>query len=299
MYNLHKRYTIAEMVDYIDYLNNEKGIRSPSMIEFLLQLNNGEYTKLKDVLYDNDVDIVTPMMDGTLTIEQAFKKLEQRRRKESKETQEIQKTTKVYEDVKESGADTIVGTGEEADASTALTDEEIKAITITAEALNNMGDVSLSDVIEEGKNIEGFADHKQSVHNREFIDPLIKETVLRRDNYECQCCGFGGPSMKSVLDFHHVLPVFLGGADTVDNGITLCLNCHNLTHEHSYGRLHILNVKDMDTELQEQFKRIVKLGNVIREGMAKRGMKVQEAKKEHPIHGVGRRMPGAQQKSFG
>ena len=43
---------------------------------------------------------------------------------------------------------------------------------------------------------------------------------------------------------------------------------------------------------QNKYKRIVKLGNVIREGMRMRGISLDKAKKEHPIDMVGRNKPG-------
>ena len=102
MYQQSKPYSIKEIVDYIDYLENEKGIMSPSMIEHLLQLESGDYTKLKDILNDNDDDIVSRLMNGQLTIGMVFKKLEQRRKNESKESQDIKRAEKVYEDEEES-----------------------------------------------------------------------------------------------------------------------------------------------------------------------------------------------------
>ena len=47
LYNHYKKYTMEEIIKYIEYLENKKGILSPSVIEYLLQLNSGDYTKLK------------------------------------------------------------------------------------------------------------------------------------------------------------------------------------------------------------------------------------------------------------
>ena len=96
MYNHIKPYTMQEIIDYIDYLEKEKGIMSASMIEYLLQMESGDYTKLKDILTDNDPDIVSKLLNNEMTISQAFKKLEQRRKKESKEEKELKKANKVY-----------------------------------------------------------------------------------------------------------------------------------------------------------------------------------------------------------
>lgn len=313
MYNHSRTYTIKEIVDYIDYLEKEKGIMNPSMIEYLLQMNSGDYTKLKDLLNDNDEDILEKLYAGAFTIDQAFKKLEQRRKKESLDEKENKKAAAVYDDEEESGADQIAGSGEEASAEDgALTDEQIDALSITASELDDgLDDVSLDEMIEEDKNIEGFKPHKQKVGEREYIDPAIKKAVMVRDNGTCQCCKRGGEQYADVLDYHHCLPVFLGGADTVDNGIMLCVACHRMVHLYSTDDLHVDKAllegsySDLEDNKKEQYiseaifedekkrlKRIIKLGSVIRKGMAAKGINKDKYKKEHSNASVGRRKPG-------
>lgn len=294
MYNHNRSYTIKEMINYIDYLEKEKGILSASMIEYLLQMNSGDYTKLKDILNDDDDDIVSKLMDGTYTIDQAFKKLEQRRKKESAEEKAIKKAEKVYGDEKESGVEAVAGTGEQVDADVALSDSEIEDIMSSLSSLDDESE-SLEDAIEEGNNIEGYQPNVQDVHNRERIDPAIKDATLQRDGFKCRCCGFGAPGLKLIMDYHHVLPVFLGGSDTVDNGITLCLTCHNLVHQWSMGKLNLVDIKSMDEQTQERFKKIIRLGNIIREGMAKKKINIEQARKQSNLQNVGRRMPGTEQ----
>ncbi len=43
---------------------------------------------------------------------------------------------------------------------------------------------------------------------------------------------------------------------------------------------------------QNKYKRIVKLGNIIRKGLQRKGMKLEDAKKDHPIDKIGRQKPG-------
>lgn len=305
LYNHSKEYSVMEVIDYIDYLERQKGIMSASMIEYLLQMNSGDYTKLKDLLNDDDEDILSKLYDGTFTIEQAFKKLEQRRKKESAEEKDNKKAAKVYEDEEESGVENIAGSGEEADE-TALTDEELSKLAINAADLDEgLEDASLSEMVEEGKNTPGFEAHKQKTGEREYIDPVIRKTVMARDNFTCACCKRGGESFVDALDYHHILPVFLGGADTPENGVTLCLTDHRLVHLYSMGDLHLPTEKS-EEELEEmteeervlykdeqmRFKRIVKLGQVIRDGMALKGIKREQYKKDHPIGNIGRNKPG-------
>lgn len=312
MYNHSKPYSVAEMVEYIDYLEKQKGIMSASMIEYLLQMNSGDYTKLKDILEDNDDDIVTKLYNGVYNIETAFKKLEQRRKKESAEEKANKRAEKVYGNEEESGASQIAGSGEEADESVELSPEEIANLTLNAEDLDDgLEDASIEDMVAEDKQLPGFEPHKQKTGEREFIDPEIRKAAMARDKTTCQCCKRGGPQYSDILDLHHILPVFLGGVDSVENSIMLCVACHRLVHLYSTGDLYIdsaLLEGDWDSLDDEKkavyqneqifedekmrFKRIIKLGSVIRKGMAQRGIKREQYKKEHPNTGIGRNLPG-------
>lgn len=311
MYNHAQKYSIKEQIDYINYLETEKGIMNPAMIEYLLQMNSGDYTKLKDVLNDNDEDIVTKLYDGIYDIATAFRKLEQRRKKETLEEKENKKAARVYDDEEESGADQIKGSGEEADGS-ALTEEQIQALTINADNLDDdLDDTSINEMIEEDKNLEGFKPHKQKAGEREYVDPIIKKSVMARDKNTCQCCKRGGEQYVDILDYHHVLPVFLGGVDNVDNGIMLCVACHRLVHLYSTDDLHIdkallegsysdlaeeqksrFDNEEIFEDEKKRFKRIIKLGSVIRKGIVAKGMNKEQYKKEHSNTGIGRRKPG-------
>lgn len=60
--------------------------------------------------------------------------------------------------------------------------------------------------------------------------------VYKRDNYTCQCCGKSGGQLNS----HHVYP-FADYEDLrfdVDNGITLCEDCHDSTKDGSFHNLY-------------------------------------------------------------
>ena len=67
-------------------------------------------------------------------------------------------------------------------------------------------------------------------HRREYKEWRI--AVYERDDYTCQCCGQKG----GKLNAHHINP-FSEYPDlryNVDNGITLCTNCHDSTVEGSF-----------------------------------------------------------------
>lgn len=311
MYNHQKRYSMKEQIDYIDYLEKEKGIMNPAMIEYLLQMNNGDYTKLKDILSDGDDDIITKLYDGLYDIATAFKKLEARRKKESREEKENKLADSVYGDEEESGVNQIEGSGEEVD-DVPLTDEQIQALAINMENFeDDANNLDLTETVAEDDKLEGFEDHKQKVGERECLDPAIRKAALIRDRGVCQCCKLGGPQMVNNLDAHHVVPVSLGGADNVDNTIMLCLNCHRSVHMYATKDLTIDKAlyKDSFDELDEEskilyqneqifenlkltYKKIVYLGGQIRKGMVQKGINREQYKKDHPNHEVGRRMPG-------
>lgn len=306
MYNLNKPYNIKDMIDYIEYLEKEKGLTDPIVIEYLLAMDSGDYSKLKDVLIDNDSDIVDKLLLGQLSIQQAFKALEKRRSKESRDEKDLRKATNVYANADENGISDIEESGEVGESGDALSEEQLKSIAIDVNSLDSdLDDKSLDEMVEDSNNIKGFEAHKQKVGEREYIDPVIKKSVLARDNFTCKCCLNGGESYVDILDYHHIVPVFLGGADIPDNGITLCVACHRLVHLWGTGDLYLPKEKT-SVELSEmseddksryklelaRFKRIVKIGDSIRNGIAKMGINRQQYKKEHSNAGIGRRKPG-------
>lgn len=294
MYNHCKKYSIKEQIDYIDYLEKQKGIMSASMIEYLLQMNSGDYTKLKDILNDNDDDIVDKLLNGQYDIATAFRKLEQRRKKESLEEKENRKAAAVYNDTEESGMDKIEGSGEEAEPEAALTDEEISNLAISASELNDSDNDDVEEMLEEANNIEGFKPHKQDANNRERLDPVLRKSVLARDNNTCKICEqISGMEYTEVLDVHHIQEVYLGGTDDINNLITACTCCHKLVHLFGRGELNIRPFDEMDEAEQKKFKRIIKLGTIIRKGMALKGMKVEELKKKDNADTIGRRLKGS------
>ena len=58
----------------------------------------------------------------------------------------------------------------------------------------------------------------------------VRQYVLHRDGYACQCCGAHGTIKKAVkLHVHHLESRKIGG-DAPDNLITLCEDCHKSYH---------------------------------------------------------------------
>ena len=63
-----------------------------------------------------------------------------------------------------------------------------------------------------------------------------KAACLNRDNYTCQCC----KTKKGTLQAHHIVYRSNGGADTLDNLITICEACHKKLHD---GELQLFESK--------------------------------------------------------
>lgn len=296
MYNHQKSYSIKEMIDYIDYLEKEKGIMSASMIEYLLQMNSGDYTKLKDLLNDNDEDIISKMMEGQYTIDQAFKKLEQRRKKESAEEKDQRKAQKAYEDDPDSSMSAIADSGDSVDDGAQLTEDEIKGLAINASDINDIEEESLGELIKQGNEVSGFKPHKQDPKYRERLDPTLRKSVLARDKNTCQICNMiSGMEFTEVLDVHHIIEVYLGGSDAIENLITACTVCHKLIHLHARGELNIRPESEMNEAEKNRFKKIVYLGNIIRKGMEAKNMKVEQLKQMDNADSIGRTKPGTGQ----
>ena len=65
-------------------------------------------------------------------------------------------------------------------------------------------------------------------------DAKVKAWVLRHANGHCELCGVLGPFIDTMnrphLVVHHVQFLGKGGADTPQNAVALCPNCHDESH---------------------------------------------------------------------
>ena len=288
LYNHYTEYKIKEIIDYIEFLEKEKNILDQTTIEYLLQMEPGDYPKLKDIINDNDPDIVDNLLNGKFSIDQAYKKLQKKRKEQSKEEKENQKAQGAYANEEEGVGNLESG---EMGSEEPLTEEEIKELGLVP-TVEELEDKSLDELLEEGDSINGFEPEVQKVGERHHIDPALRKAVMARDKDTCQCCFEGGESYVLTNDYHHILPVFLGGADSVDNAVCLCCKCHRMVHLHARGELFLPEKSTLDEKDTEKFKRIISYGNHIRKGMQAIGMKVNDYKKQDNINKIGRDMPG-------
>lgn len=292
IYSHYRSYSVSEMLNYIEYLKKEKGIDNPSMIEYLLNLDSGVYMKLMDVMDDNDDEIVSALLTGEIDIKTAYKKLEQKRKKEGRDKMADARANKIYGDASY-GADILANSGETNTDGEQLTDDEIRDIVDGVGDLDDVGGLDGEELRNSGDNIQGFAAHRQDPNERERLDPKLRKSVLARDNNTCRICGMGGQEYPEVLDVHHIIEVYLGGNDDISNLMCACTVCHKLVHLWGRGELQVRPFEQMGEAEANKFKRIIKLGNVIRQGMAAKGMKKEQLKKLDQADTIGRRLKGS------
>jgi len=72
-----------------------------------------------------------------------------------------------------------------------------------------------------------------------------KKEVHQKDNYTCQKCGYVGKKYDGILQAHHInnYKNFKELRNTIDNGITLCKDCHKSLHK-EFGKF--TNKKDLE-----------------------------------------------------
>ncbi len=86
-------------------------------------------------------------------------------------------------------------------------------------------DLQLLKAVEQGLPVPQGEDYQKG----EMLGSYnVRQYVLRRDGYCCQCCGAHGKSVK--LHVHHLQSRKTGG-NAPDNEITLCDDCHKKLHK--------------------------------------------------------------------
>ncbi|OQP43324.1 hypothetical protein A4H97_34075 [Niastella yeongjuensis] len=67
-----------------------------------------------------------------------------------------------------------------------------------------------------------------------FRDPAVRAWVLENARGKCEACRsdapFYLPDGYPFLEVHHMIPIALGGPDTIENALALCPNCHRRSH---------------------------------------------------------------------
>ena len=89
-------------------------------------------------------------------------------------------------------------------------------------------DLHLLKAIADGKPVPQGEDYQKGEMYGHYN---VRQYVLWRDNYTCQCCGAHATKKKEVrLHVHHLESRKVGG-DAPDNQVTLCESCHEKLHK--------------------------------------------------------------------
>lgn len=105
-------------------------------------------------------------------------------------------------------------------------------------------------VFETGTFDPNLLNHKDEAFNRHwgyqkglnYGFKNAQEACFNKDDYKCQCC----KTKKGTLNAHHIVYRSNEGADTLDNLITLCEDCHK--------KLHSGELKDFESKLKGKRK---------------------------------------------
>lgn len=60
------------------------------------------------------------------------------------------------------------------------------------------------------------------------LSPAFKKNVVEKLGAACACCG-----STDGIEYHHIVPLFLGGTNKLSNIVPLCSQCHKAAH---YGQ---------------------------------------------------------------
>lgn len=114
--------------------------------------------------------------------------------------------------------------------------EELKVLELDSSAqLRQAMDASVSWIKGSQKQSASIITSRTMARTTVFSrDPHISAYVKTRANGICDLCGcrapFIGKDGRPYLEEHHVIWLAQGGADSIDNAVALCPNCHRRMH---------------------------------------------------------------------
>ena len=254
--NKHQRKSWAE-IWYLYQILEESSSLTPGEIEYLLSLEPGDATKLKEVMTRAD-EFPEPredLLSKKKSLLQAFNALN----KAMKEQNAL-----IKEDVTGvEGMNQVEGIVEGSGEDVRLTDDQVKE-------LLGMDDGELELREDDFDALLNPSPEVQTVGERHPLDPALKAESLMHDGYKCVCCGLGEflpmRYKLAVLQSHHKISVANGGPDSVENLATLCQSCHTLVHTLLWCGLKFGMAKDEFDELpsdeRDKLKNILRLARI-------------------------------------
>lgn len=231
---------------------------TPSMLDWLLNLDAGDSMRLKEVMLAEYPEVTEDFLSGKKDLMRSYKALEKLRKAEANPT--AGDDDRKISSVDEAGD---LATDDTEDAP--LSDEEVKNLLEMGDELREVRDLLNKEADTDDTDIEddnyggdpipenaaeqvGFEGgdddedmfgevDENTVQDTKDRKPLSKElrtAILARDEFTCQACGYGKGITSMVhlgqLEAHHKTSVYVGGSDAMSNFVTLCQRCHGLVH---------------------------------------------------------------------
>jgi len=282
--NRVERRSMAEVWSLYQILEMQTSI-TPGTLEYLLQLQSGDAMKLKDVMLCDYDEVKQALINGEKDLEGAYKLLQKLRKEEDRLAKEdatgVEDTVEGAEDIKSTSAPT-----------NNLSEQDVLEL---LEMADSVSDVNLDSADFNEMNQSEFDDVVQKVGERHPVSKEVRQGTFIRDDYRCRCCNTGGVAFLASLIYHHTIPVHCGGADTVDNGLTLCDTCHLTLHccEKNGGRIPMTESQfnEYDEKEKKRIKYIIKYAKVAVEASKRKGIS-QDKIKEEANKSARHRMPG-------
>ena len=253
---------------------------SPTVLEYLLQLEPGDAMKLKDVMLSGYEDVKVPLLDGTKGLGQVYNILQRLRRDEDQLALDDVRGVSVTE-----GGSVIASEA----SSVMMSDAEVR------EALDMVSgdDVELTDENFSEWSGEDVPVRRQDRSEGDRIDENLRLSILERDRYTCRVSGFGrglpNHLTRGLLQVHHIVPVSLSGFDSEENLITLSRDVHALLHKiiDQGGKLGMTKstYSELDDETKEMYKKLMKLVNVALKVKEQLNLKAEDMPVENEVFG--------------
>lgn len=136
------------------------------------------------------------------------------------------------------------------DGSTPLPIDKTIVDSIANKVVKKISKLSDEEVAERARNARRSSGQRQTVSTNYERDPFVMLHAKRRAKGVCQLCEqpapFNSIDGEPYLETHHIDWLSKGGADTIENTVALCPNCHR--------KMHVVNDKHDILKLKEKSK---------------------------------------------
>lgn len=265
---------------------------TPGTLEYLLQLEGGDAMKLKDVMLCEYEEVKQALLNNEKNLEACYKMLQKLRKEEDKLYKE---DTMGISDVVED-AEEIAGNNIEGDSGQ-LTDDDVRELLEMSNNLDELDNLEEDDFDSLNTPDDSFVD-QQKVGERHALPKELRDAVLQKDDFHCQCCNMHLIGARAGLSaVHHILPVHVGGKDKMENLTTLCVGCHITLHNMERNGGSIMMSKEDFEALPEveqlSLRKARNLAKIAIEADKRKGMnkdavlKATQDSIRHPMPGVG------------